>query len=563
MVRKTCLLLLVLLAVVACSAGEATSPPKYVETPSTEKALTTATGEAVSSPQSTASGPSEPTPTPTSAPTALPTPPPTASPTPSPTLPPVAGPEPNARVAAFYYPWYRNEQVDGAWRHWNEPRFTPPLSIASDYYPLLGAYSCLDRAVVAQHFAWLREAGVGVIVSSWWGRTSIEEQAVPLLLEMGERYGIQVAFHLEPYSGRTSVTLVSDVKYLYTKYGDHPAFYRTTAASRWSPDDRPKGLFFLWASGYASFDEPAVEAEYWREAMDTIHALPDGGLVIADDFGSAFAEAGHFDGSYSYAVLGADEADPYGWARGLPPGAWYVPGVNPGFSAVRIGYDASTYVPREDGAAYDLRWEALLGSGVEPNLVVITTFNEWHEGTQIEPAAVGVTNGRGYVYEDYGRLPPDGYLARTRSWVERFEETAWPATTRVRFRFVTTSDWTTFSLVGGATWMRPSLVAASEKATFGGPDGGLFYLNQSLARAEGGKKVEVTYDILLAKAPETGPLVFRIERGHLGSTQVELYNTLGPEPVLVQMLDWGGINPGEANAQTFEVRRGLLYQPVP
>ena len=77
------------------------------------------------------------------------------------------------------------------------------VNIASDYYPQLGAYSNLDPAVVAQHFAWLREAGVGVIISSWWGRLSIEEKAVPLLLEMGERYGIKVAFHLEPYGGRT------------------------------------------------------------------------------------------------------------------------------------------------------------------------------------------------------------------------------------------------------------------------------------------------------------------------------------------------------------------------
>ena len=31
--------------------------------------------------------------------------------------------------------------------------------------------------MVAQHFAWLREAGVGVVISSWWGRLSIEEKA--------------------------------------------------------------------------------------------------------------------------------------------------------------------------------------------------------------------------------------------------------------------------------------------------------------------------------------------------------------------------------------------------
>jgi hypothetical protein len=390
-------------------------------------------------------------------------------------------------VAAFYYPWYRNLDVDLYWDHWGEAGFDPPLDIASDYYPLLGTYSNLDPAVVAQHFAWLREAGVGVIVSSWWGRLSIEEKAVPLLLEMGKRYGIKVAFHLEPYGGRTAITLVSDVKYLYRKYGDHPAFFRTTASSRWSPDDRAKGLFFLWASRFPDTESPAIEASYWREAMDAVHALPEGGLVVADETVSEWLDGGHFDGLYSYAVLQLDEGDGYSWARALPPDAWYVPGVNPGFSAVRIRYPEDTYVPRRGGAAFDERWAAALSTGVEPALVVVTSFNEWHEGTQIEPAAVGVTNDHGYTYEDYGPLPPEGYLALTRQWVDRFLETAWPEAHRVRVRLVTTSDWTTFHLIDGATWLRPDLVSASAEADYAGMEGDRFLLTQPIGRRNRGQ----------------------------------------------------------------------------
>ena len=500
-----------------------------------------------------------PAPTRTPAPTETPSPPPT----PVPTLPPVEGPEPSYRVAAFYYPWYRNPEVDGRWDHWGQARFNPPLDIASDYYPQLGAYSNLNPAVVAQHFAWLREAGVGVIISSWWGRRSIEEQAVPLLLEMGERYGIKVAFHLEPYGGRSATTLVSDVRYLYDRYGDHPAFYRTTVSSRWSPDDRPKGQFFLWASRFPDTEKPPVEASYWREAMDAIHALPDGGLVIADETVSTWVLDGHFDGSYSYAVLQAGEADPYGWARSLPPGVWFVPGVNPGFSAVRIGYEDNTYVPRRGGAAYDLRWQAVLDEVVEPALVAITTFNEWHEGTQIEPAAVGVDNGRGYTYKDYQPLPPDGYLALTRGWVEQFEAKIWPESHMFRFRMVTSSDWTTFSLVGGATWMRPMVVMASPETDYAGPDGSRFALTQSLARGEAGETVEIWVDIMLTGIEAGEPLVFEIERGHLGSTRVDLMRYQGGKPVVVETLVWDGIAPGERNAHLFEVPVSTLVNLAP
>jgi glycoprotein endo-alpha-1,2-mannosidase len=529
----------------------------------TEPAL--ATASPLPTPTSTPAPLDSPAPTSTHTPTPEPTstlpPTPADSPTPAPTLPPVVGPEPSLRVAAFYYPWYRTPDFDGAWDHWGETNFRPPLDIASDYYPLLGAYSNLDPAVVARHFAWLREAGIGVIVSSWWGRMSIEEKAVPLLLDMGARYGIQVAFHMEPYGGRTADGLVSDVRYLYDNYGGHPAFYRTTARSRWSQDDRAKGLFFLWASLVPDTDSLPVEPGYWREALDTIHALPDGGLVLSDQTVSDWVDGGHFDGLYSYAALQLDGS--YTWARGLPPGAWYVPGVNPGFSAVRIRYPEDTFVPRRDGASYDERWAAALDVGVEPALVAVTSFNEWHEGTQIEPAAVGVTNGRGYTYADYSPLPPDGYLALTRRWVDRVAAMRWPAATRVRIRMMTTSDWTTLGLIEGATWLRPGLVSASGEALDARMEGDRLFLTQPLDRAEAGGVVDVTVDLLFSGLEAGGTLVFEIERGHLGFTQVELFNYVGPEPVAVQAFTWGDINPGERNAATFPVPAEVLLHAKP
>jgi glycoprotein endo-alpha-1,2-mannosidase len=546
---------------VACGPGaEPTAGPPG---PETSVAGAAAPTTAVPTAQVTATAMEEatgsPTPSPSPSPSPTPTPSPaTATPT-AITLPPVVGPEPSNRVAAFYYPWYRTVAHDGAWEHWGPGRFHPPLDIPSDYYPLLGAYSNVDPAVVAQHFAWLRQAGVGLIVSSWWGQRSIEEDAVWLLLDMGARYGIQVAFHMEPYGGRTANGLLNDVRYLYSTYGDHPAFYRTTAASRWSPDDRAKGLFFLWSSRFPDSESAPVEADYWREALDAIHALPDGGLVLADETGSAWVDGGHFDGLYSYALLEPSEGG-YDWARGLPPGAWYVPGVNPGFSAVRNRYPEETYVPRRDGAAYEERWAAALGAGIEPSLVAVTTFNEWHEGTQIEPAAAGVSNGRGYTYEDYGALPPEGYLALTRQWVDRFRAVSWEEPVRVRIRLATTSDWTTLALVGGATWLRPALVSASGEALDARLEGAYLILAQPLARAEGGGRVEMVFDLLLSGLADGGTVVFEVERGHLGATRVEVSNYLGTEPVVVQTFEWGDISPGERNAATFQVPADALLE---
>src|SRR5215207_2916772 len=167
--------------------------------------------------------------------------------TPEFTLASTSEPEPSYKVAAFYYPWYGNPAVDGQWIHWTQNNHLPPKDISSDYYPALGAYSSSDPIVVEQHMEWLRQAGIGVIITSWWGQGSREDEVVPLLLQTAEGYGIKVAFHIEPYNGRTAESLLSDIQYLYKQYGSNPAFFRSMATSRYSPVSEQKGMFFVWS----------------------------------------------------------------------------------------------------------------------------------------------------------------------------------------------------------------------------------------------------------------------------------------------------------------------------
>ena len=60
-------------------------------------------------------------------------------------------------------------------------------------------------------------------------------------------------------------------------------------------------------------------------------------------------------------------------------------------------------------------------------MVAVTTFNEWHEGTQIEPAVPGITRPSDYIpYLDYDPLEPEAYLEMTRDWSEVFLAYEWP-----------------------------------------------------------------------------------------------------------------------------------------
>lgn len=484
---------------------------------------------------------------------------PTQTPEATAAWPAVIGPQPSSRVAAFYYPWYSTLEFDGRWDHWGSQ---PPRDLASDYYPVLGPYSASDPIVLAQHFAWLREAGVGLIISSWWGRYGPTDRVLPLMLDVAEEYGIKIAFHIEPYSGRSADHLVQDIRYIYDEYGDHPAFYWTRETSRHSPGDQPKGLFFLWATVVADGDSQPVDVDYWRAALDILHEGDPGAIVITDENDPVWVTESHFDGAYNYGVLDVDRVG-YRWALGLPAGAWYIPGINPGFSARRIGYEDWVDTPRREGETYRDRWERMFELGVEPDLVAITSFNEWHEGTQIEPAATGKDRPGTYPYLDYETLDPEGYLELTREWAGAFLAYEWPEPApSLRISFRTTSDWTDLHLLSGASWSRPEVVEVSEGAMHTGMYDGILSLGQTLANAEAGLSVRAVFEVQFREEGE-GPLVFQIERGGLGASWVEIYRQEGEEWALVDSFSWAGWSGGDRNAAEFVVLREAVFGVAP
>jgi predicted Ser/Thr protein kinase len=458
-------------------------------------------------------------------------------------FPPVVGPDPSYRVGAFYYPWYGNPEFDGGWWHWDQSGVQPPEDIGSDYFPVLGAYSSIDPETVAQHMAWLREAGVGVIISSWWGQGSREDNAIPTLLEIAEHYGIKLSAHIEPYSDRTAERLVEDVRYLYEQYGSHPAFFRSTETTPYSSEEKPKGVFFVWSLEFANGEDGPVEPSSWAEALDAIHSLPDSAVVIGNGTDRNWVEQGHFDGLYNYVTLRIARGDRFEWGQELPSGALYVPSVIPGFSAQRIGYSDDTYVDRRQGSTYDVQWEAAIGTIVEPSMVTITSFNEWHEGTQIEPAQSGMEDSSGQAYESYGNTD---YMTRTAEWVEEFLSSDWPETYPAQIRVITTSDWTEVQLVEGGNWLRRTLLSTTGE---GAVEGEFLVLRQPVDQAQLGSEVEAIFQLELSTLQVSEMLVFRIGRGHLGQTEVEFFDAEG---VLIDSFRWAGVLAGD-NALHVEI----------
>src|SRR5439155_6643969 len=115
-----------------------------------------------------------------------------------------------------YYPWYRANPFG----HWNEAERQPPVDLASNYMPQLGAYDSRSTAVMEQHARWIAEAGVGAINVSWWGRGSEPDGLISNLMDVMRAHDIHVTFHIEPYADDRALRYASDIRYLITEYGD-------------------------------------------------------------------------------------------------------------------------------------------------------------------------------------------------------------------------------------------------------------------------------------------------------------------------------------------------------
>jgi hypothetical protein len=291
-------------------------------------------------------------------------------------------------VAIFYYAWYSNPARDGRWAHWYVERDGRQI-LSTPYYPKRGLYSSSSPRVVDAHMREIRAAGVDTVVVSWWGSASPEAERLPLVRDAARRHGLEVAIHLEPYAGRTPERAAADIARLR-------------------------------ADGYEDFyvyDAERDSAASWAAAL----AEHGDARVFGHTRYAGRAKASGFDGLYTYDILtwrGSAFARICSQARRL--GLACAPSVGPGFDA-RLATRHPLTVPRLSGRTYDHMWRAAIAAGAD--VVTITSYNEWQEGTQIEPAApqVGRSSYEG-AWGRHGAAAQRAYLDATARWAARYRD---------------------------------------------------------------------------------------------------------------------------------------------
>jgi hypothetical protein len=248
---------------------------------------------------------------------------------------PAAHAAPRPITAAFYYAWY--------------PETFEPTPHAM---PALGRYRSTDLALIRTHLNVLRQAGVQAAIVSWWGITDRSDARFRRLEQVtGQlRSPERLAIYYEPEGqGDPSVArLAADITHVL-------ALARSSVYLR--VDGRP--VIFAFSDG----GDGCSMVKRWNEA----------------NRGRAHIVLKVFPGYRSCA------AQPTSWHEYAPAHAQVlVPGqsfsVSPGF------FHARESQPRlaRSVARFRASVRAMYAAHVRWRL--ITTFNEWGEGTAVEPS---------------------------------------------------------------------------------------------------------------------------------------------------------------------------------
>jgi hypothetical protein len=313
------------------------SPPASQPTAPTEPgsvATSASPGSVTPSAGATEQPGNGPTTGPTGTPANPPTNPPTNPPaTPGPTVRPGGASLRFPIRAAFYYPWFPEA--------WKQQGYNP----FSHYEPTLGYYA--TTAVARQHIAVMRGAGIQAGIASWWGQGSPTDRRIATLLAAAGSFRWTLYYEAEG-TGDPSVTRIrADLAYIGTHYATNPAYLRVAG----------KPVIFVYADGA---DRCGM--------VDRWHAANTAGFyVVLKVFPGFKTCAGQPSSWHQYAPAVASDRQA-GYSFSISPGFWK-------------RSEATARLVRDP-----IRWAknvaAMTASG-EP-WQLITTFNEWGEGTGVE-----------------------------------------------------------------------------------------------------------------------------------------------------------------------------------
>lgn len=297
-----------------------------------------------------------------------------------------AGSHPGRLILAHYMPWYEAKPQSEAWGwHWTMNFFKPDTvadgrrQIASKLYPVIGPYDSADPLVIDYHLLLMKLAGIDGVIIDWYGRERLHDYArlhritSQIVTRAGE-LGLQVIIC---YEDRTVTELVKAGKVPADGRADHAAKEIGWLAENWFRLDHY--VKFEGRPILLSFGTDNLNDREWIAALRTV-GTP---VAYVSQRQKRTAAVGAFDWPVPSRGLGATEEFSR-LADGLPLA---IPIAFPRFDDV---YQQANLHPSygsiadDNGATFQRTLKVALTSSSP--IVQIATWNDWGEGTVIEPS---------------------------------------------------------------------------------------------------------------------------------------------------------------------------------
>lgn len=271
-------------------------------------------------------------------------------------------------VLAFYYAWF-DQNTWGSGQAADTP---------------LEPYNSADRATIERHVVQAQSAGIDALVQSWYGPAeNPTETNFRSLLEVAQARGFKAAVDFEvtsPFLG-DSGTVTNALATLLATHAQHPAYFR----------HQGKPVIFFWR-------QQKFSVETWAAIRNQVDP-GRGSYWVAE--GTDISYQAIFDGHHLYSIAwaGSPAGELSKWADRVRSfesdhevDRLWIATVMPGYNDTRLPRANSFAVSRRNGDYYRETWQGALAS--QPDMLILTSFNEWLEGTQVEPS---ITYGNLYL----------------------------------------------------------------------------------------------------------------------------------------------------------------------
>jgi Glycosyl hydrolase family 99/Calcineurin-like phosphoesterase/Glycosyltransferase WbsX len=248
-------------------------------------------------------------------------------------------------VGAFFYPWFPS-----AWNQQGADPFT-------NYTPEFGFYSSTDDSVIDKQIALASKAGVDAMISSWWGQGDDTDSALQHIMTRSlepsspqPRLRFAIYYEAEGSADPTVEEILGDLTYLKQTFFERPNYLRVAG----------KPVVFVSADSEDAGDMAARWAEAKRRASTDL-------FLVLKVYPGYRTDPNQPDSWHQYAP--AESVAQTEGSISISPGFWK--------------FDEEPRLERDPRRFEDAVVEMLNAS---VDFYLITTWNEWGEGTAVEPS---------------------------------------------------------------------------------------------------------------------------------------------------------------------------------